>query len=433
MLGVAALLTLAACAGGSTVAVHKEAPQAPPAAGKAAAALPPPGPTAPLIKIGLLLPLTGNGANTGAEMLNAAQMALFDLGEDRFQLLPRDTKGSPDLAADDARHLINDGAQLILGPLFSPEVAAVTPVAQGSGINVLAFTTDWQRAGNGTFVMGLVPADQVARVIGYAQMRGVTRLAVLAPRDAYGDAVVAAARDNAQRSGVALVREERYGADQADLAGAVARLAGGGGGGASRSVASDAQKRALAARTDEASRAALARLQAQDSQSRSVGGGGGFDALLIAQGGERLRTVLSLLAAQRIDSTKVRLLGTGLWDEAAIAKQPALAGAWYAAPNPQTRADFESRFETLYRHRPQRLASLAYDATAVAAVLARSPAAVKFDATALTNPNGFAGLDGIFRLHGDGSVQRGLAVLEISPDGPRIIDDAPASFEALTN
>jgi ABC-type branched-subunit amino acid transport system substrate-binding protein len=389
------------------------------------------GPGGGTVKVGLLLPLTGNGANVGTEMLNAAQMAVFDLGEDRFQLLPRDTKGSPAEAAEDARRLIGDGARLILGPLFSPEVAAVAPVAQGSAVNILSFTTDWQRAGNGIYVMGLIPADQVARVIGYAQVRGVTRLAVLAPRDGYGDAVVAAARESAQRLGVALVHEERYGADNADLTAAVSRLAGGGASaGGSRSLADD-QRRELAARTDEASRAALARLQAQDSQSRSVGGG--FDALLIAQGGDRLGTVLSLLASHHINTNQVHLLGTGLWDDAATARVPGLTGAWYAAPNPQARADFESRFAALYHHRPQRLASLAYDATAIAAVLARAPATAGYDAAALTNPNGFAGLDGIFRLRSDGLVERGLAVIEIGPSGPRIIDEAPASFQAVTN
>ena len=378
-----------------------------------------PAPVGP-VKVGLLLPLSGTGAAVGTEMRNAAEMALFDQGQDHLVLLPRDTKGAPAEAAEAARGLIADGARLVLGPLFSAEVAAVKPVAQTAGVNVLAFSNDWTRAGGGTFIIGLVPADQVARVVGYAQMRGLSRLAILAPRDPYGDAVVAAAHDSAQRIGVTVTREERYGKDNTDLAGAVTRLASGG------DAALEEQKRQLAGRTDEASRAALARLQTQAGTPDS-----GFDALLIAEGGERLKTLVPLLAAHGIDAAHVRLLGTGLWEDAAIGRLPGLAGAWYAAPAPDVRADFESRFLALYHHRPQRLATLAYDATALAAVLAKSTNG--FSAASLTNPSGFAGIDGVFRLRSDGLVERGLAVIEIGPEGPRVIDQAPSALAALTN
>ena len=447
--GELALVTaLAACALGSgsgpgpatgapprTVPVQNDLPQAPPAVpskpvtqtplGPPGGTVATPAPTGP-IKVGLLLPLTGNGANVGTEMLNAAQLALFDLGEDRFQLLPRDTKGTPAEAAEGARRLIAEGAKVILGPLFSPEVAAISPVIQAAGVNALTFTTEWQRAGNGTYVMGLVPAEQVARVLGYAQMRGIQRLGVLAPRTPYGEAVLAAVRDVAQRRNIAIVREERYGTETADMAGAVARLAGSGG---SRS-ALETQKRSLAARTDEASRAALARLQTQEAQSA---GASPFDAVFVAEGGDKLRALAPMLAANRITQPQIRVLGTGLLDDPGLATLPALAGAWYAAPAPQGRLDFEARFDTLYHHKPQRLATLAYDATSLAAVLARSPATAGFDTASLTNLSGFSGVDGIFRLRTDGLVERGLAVIEAAPGGPRVIDDSPGSFEALTN
>lgn len=401
VLGMAAMLALTACAGGNQ----------PPPSGKTVAAEPPAAqaplkaPTAAVqgaVKVGLLLPLSGPGANVGSEMLNAAQVALFDLGEERFTLLPRDTKGSPAEAAEATRKLIADGAKLILGPLFATEVDAAAPVAHASGVNLLAFSNDWQRAGNGTYILGFVPADQVARIVGYAHLRGLSRIAVLAPRNPYGDAVVAALHDSAQRQGVTVVREERYTADNADLAAAVARL----GAGAAKPAAAPAP---------------------------AAASGGAFDALLIADGGERLKAIAPLLAANHIDPAHVRLLGTGLWDDPGVVRLPGIVGAWFAAPAPQARADFEGRFEGLYHHRPARLATLAYDATALAAVLARLPAPTSFDAVSLTNPSGFAGVDGIFRLRGDGLVERGLAVIEIGPQGPRVIDQAPASFEAVSS
>ena len=43
-------------------------------------------------------------------------------------------------------------------------------------------------------------------------------------------------------------------------------------------------------------------------------------------------------------------------------------------------------------------------------------------------PNGFSGVDGIFRFRPDGSAERGLAILEVSPNGFAVVDPAPRSF-----
>lgn len=344
-------------------------------------------PAAPqTVKVALLLPLSGPSAQIGQPLLEAAQMALFDLAGESFELMPRDTKGSPAGAADAARQAVAEGARLILGPLFGPEVAAVRPVAQSAGVDVLAFTNDWTQAGNGTYVMGFVPADQVSRVVGFARSRGVTRYVALAPRNAYGDAVVSAFQATTQRLGGQVAQVERYDPASADLAQAARQI-----------------------------------------------GQGGFQpqAVMLAEGVARAQGLAAALAGNGLGLPQVRLLGTVLWDEPGLGQEPALAGAWFAAPSPQFRADFEARFERTYGRRPPRIATLAYDATAVAAVLAKMGGVAPFDRTALNNPGGFEGLDGLFRLRPDGTVERGLAVLEVTASGARVLDPAPASFEVL--
>ena len=154
-----------------------------------------------------------------------------------------------------------------------------------------------------------------------------------------------------------------------------------------------------------------------------------FDAVLLPEGGARLKALAPLLPFNGIDPDKVKLLGTGLWADATIGTEPALEGGWYAAPAPQARLDFEKRFEALYRHAPPLLATLGYDATALAAVLAKKDGPPDFSASALTNPSGFAGLNGIFRLREDGIVERGLAVLEVHRAGATVIDPAPQTFQ----
>ena len=354
--------------------------------------VPPPPPTTPeaaapgKITVALLLPLSGPSGSLGQAMLNAAQMALFDLGDDRLVLLTRDTQGSAAGATSAAQSAITGGAQLILGPLLAAEVEAVKPIAQAAHVPVLAFSTATQLAGGGTYLLGFTPSQEIVRVTAYAHEHGHDHFAVLAPRSPYGELVADAVKDAVAADGATLVRVEFYDPGTNDMAAAV------------RQFASE---------------------------------GHDYDALFLPEGDGRLKTLAPQLPYFDIDPEQVKFLGTGLWDEPGLGTEPALDGAWYAAPPPSLRAAFEKRYRELYKNPPARLATLGYDATALAAVLARAPQGANFSDAALTNPNGFSGVDGIFRLLPSGLVQRGLGILEVHRSGNTVIDPAPQSFQDL--
>src|SRR5690348_18445822 len=164
---------------------------------------PPPGPGGP-VKVAVLLPLSGANAELGKAMLEAAQMALFTTGNDRLTLVPRDTAGTPDGAAGAARTAIADGAQLVLGPLLAAEVDAVKPVAGEAKINVIAFSTATQLAGDNVFLMGFLPRQEVVREVSFARERGAARFAVLAPNTEYGRLMTDALRETAGQVGGAV-------------------------------------------------------------------------------------------------------------------------------------------------------------------------------------------------------------------------------------
>ena len=121
-----------------------------------------------------------------------------------------------------------------------------------------------------------------------------------------------------------------------------------------------------------------------------------------------------------------RPLGTALWEDGVATRSPALAGGWYAAPAGTQRRAFTTRYTQTFGSAPPAIAPLAYDSTALAAVLARSPAL--FADNRMIDPMGFNGVDGIFRLHPSGNVERGLAVFEVSASGNTLLDAAPVSF-----
>ena len=174
---------------------------------------------------------------------------------------------------------------------------------------------------------------------------------------------------------------------------------------------------------DDASKEKIKQLENQSSVGEVD-----YDAVILAEGKDRIFSIAPLFPYYDVDTRDIKLLGTGLWDEAGTHREPALSGAWYAAPPLKEKQEFDVRYAAAFGNEPPRLASLAYDATALAAVLSRKGGANPFTLSKLTNRNGFEGTDGIFRLLPNGRVERGLAVLSLQPRGPVIIDGAPASF-----
>jgi ABC-type branched-subunit amino acid transport system substrate-binding protein len=371
-----------------------------------------------------MLPLSGRNSAIGKAMLNAAQLALFDFADPRFELLPLDTKGTPRGAARAAQNAIGDGAALIIGPLLAKSVRAVAPAARAANVPVIAFSNDSSVAGQGVYTMGFLPSAQVSRVSRFANQKGITRFAVLAPNNTYGVRVAKALERSVAALGARLVKTQYYDPFAQDFTAPVRVLANYD----ERRRALLAQRKALKKEGGELAEKALERLE-----NLQTIGDLPFEALLVADGGNRLRSVAALLPFYDIDPGKIRMLGTGQWDEPGIGKEPALIGAWYAAPPPSARADFEIQYRDVYGASPPRLVTLAYDATALAAVLSSGEGAPDFSAAALTSPSGFWGRDGIFRFTPEGIAERGLAVIEIGRDSNTVISKAPESFELVIN
>ncbi|TAN70470.1 MAG: penicillin-binding protein activator, partial [Magnetospirillum sp.] len=176
---------------------------------------PPPAAVKPVIqksevRAALLLPLSGAQAVTGQAMSNAAQLALFEIADAKFSLIPLDTKGTAEGAVVATQQALAQGADIILGPLFSFEVKAAAPLAREQSIPMLAFTTDRSVTGGGVYALGFLPGPQVVRVLAYAREQGRNRIGVLVRTDDYGRAVAEAAKDAIAALGMELVALDYY-------------------------------------------------------------------------------------------------------------------------------------------------------------------------------------------------------------------------------
>jgi len=339
------------------------------------------------VKVALILPMSGAGnAGVAAQsMRNAAELALAEFNNPDIQLLVKDDGGSAPGAQQAAQQSLDEGAEIVLGPLFALTVGPVGQVARGRRIPVVAFSTDANVAAPGVYLLSFLPESDVDRIISYAASQGRRSFAALVPDNAYGTVVEAAFKQTVAARGGRIVALERYPLDKAQMQGPI------------RNVAQAASK---------------------------------ADAIFIADGADGVSTVVPTLHASGIDTKKVQLLGTGLWEDAQIFSNPQLEGAWYAGPDSTGFRNFSGRYRSRYGQDPVRTASLAYDAVALVAALSKTQGKQRFSEEVLTNSSGFTGIDGLFRFRPNGTNQRGLAVLRVSSTGGQIISPPPKSFSA---
>jgi ABC-type branched-subunit amino acid transport system substrate-binding protein len=352
----------------------------------------------PSVKIALLLPLSGDSAAVGNSMLDAATMAVSDgyltvpaeQIHSQIILIPKDTGSTPADTAKSAQQAIDQGATFIIGPLFSQSVNVVAPLARAHNVNMLTFSNNKAVAGNGVFLFGFLPEEQVQRIGEYAYLHNLQRVALLAPNDSYGEKVKKTLIESYTLKGGVVAPAELYAPSPANIDAAVARLAV-----AYNSLPEDRR----------------------------------FQALFIADGGNQLKTIIASLKKSKLDLKKIKLLGTGLWDDPEVTQTPELEGAWFPSSPPEPYQVFEKRFVATYGYKPVRLASLAYDAVTMAATLTMATTGTTLTPQELTAPGGFISpANGLFRLNADGTDERKLAIMEVTTAGPKVIDPALKNF-----
>src|SRR5467141_1599587 len=297
------------------------------------------------VKVGLILPLSasGNAGVAAQSMRNAAEMALAEFQNPNIQLLIKDDGGNAQGAQQGTQQALDEGAEIILGPLFAASVPATAQLARTRGVSVIAFSTDSSVAGRGVYLLSFLPESDVNRIVEYAAGTGKRSFAALLPDNAYGNVVEAAFKQAVGRKGGRIVAFEKYGADRASAARNVAQALG----------------------------------QA--------------DALFIADDGDSVVSVADALTAAGANLRNIQLLGTGLWDNPRVYASPALQGGLYAAPDPSGFRAFSGRYRAKYGGDPVRTATLAYDAVALVAALSEQ-GSPRVAPETLTNPSGFAGI-----------------------------------------
>lgn len=371
-------------------------------------------------RVGMLLPLSGDASKYGQGMKNAALMALDDVKTDNLILQFYDTKSTASGARVAAENAMAQNARLIIGPLTSGSVKAIEDETTYRNIPMIAFSTDASILRPQVYTMGLLVKEQVNRIISYAASQNRTRFALLLPDDETGLAIAKAAVQAAQKNNVRITRIAFYRPNTTDFAEPVRQLSDF----ENRSARLKRVKSSLTAQANKGNinaQRALKRLERIQAL-----GDVDFDAVIIPESGARLKSALAMFGYYDIYAPKVKFLGTTIWENTDMSRESMAHGSWYPALSRSHSAYFAGKYAETFGEKPNSLYSLAYDAVALSASLARKQ---ETDLnSAITTPEGYIGINGVFRLFANGSNEHSLDIIEISGNGDKIVDSAPKKF-----
>jgi hypothetical protein len=343
------------------------------------------------VPVALLVPGGSSSAtdNTlAASLENAARLAMGELDGVSIDLRVYNTAGSAETASSQAQAAVADGAKIILGPVYAENAAAAGVAARSRGVNVLAFSNNPGVAGGNVFILGNTFQNTANRLVRYAASQDRGNIMVV-----YGQSPAEELARNAIQQAIA----STPGAVQAGSAGF------------------------------ELSQNGV--VQAIPEISDTVKASGASSVFLTSGTDGALPFVTSLLPENGVKPGDVQFVGIQRWDIPSSATTlPGVQGGWFALPDPTLTQRFNQRYEAAYGQPPHPIAGLAYDGIAAIGALVKAGNANALSGSALTQSQGFVGVNGVFRLRGDGTNERGLAVAQIQNQQVVVIDPAPRSF-----
>lgn len=342
------------------------------------------------VPVALIVPGASGAAGDAVlaqNLENAARLAIADLGDVAIDLRVYNTGSDPASAAQAATKAVDEGAKIILGPVFAESANAVGVAVAPRGVNVLSFSNNTDIAGGNVFVLGPTFANTAGRLVSYAAGQG--KRSILTVHDS------TPAGESGRRA----------------IAEALARSAAGSAGAVTYEFSQQGVVQAVP------SIVAQARSSAADA------------IFFTADSAGALPLLTQLIPEAGLRPPAVQFIGLTRWDiPPATLSLPGVQGGWFALPDPGLSQQFQARYQAAYGQPPHPIAGLAYDGIAAIGALVKQGSADPLGHAALTQGSGFVGVNGIFRLRPDGTNERGLAVATIRNNQVVVIDPAPRSF-----
>ena len=130
------------------------------------------------IKIGLIVPLSGEYKEIGDSIIKSVRLAVNKIGDSRIIILPKDTKSKPEIALKVSKELYNTGVRIIIGPVFNSNVKYLDELKE---ITFLSFTNKINNNPKNVIIYGVNAISQLNTIKKFQKLNGIERSIFLIP------------------------------------------------------------------------------------------------------------------------------------------------------------------------------------------------------------------------------------------------------------
>ena len=364
-----------------------------------------------VIKVGVMLPLTGKNKEIGNMILNAIEMAVFQNENNNLQLLIKDTQGEPDIAKKTFIELVDDQVNLIIGPLFSKTLAAIQGLTEINNVNILALTNNKNLARQGSWVFGIDPQAQTKEALQVVFDQGAKKIAALLPKNAYGLLLFDTISDFSEENLVEIDRIEFYELSIESQRDASKKI----------STGFDKYQDYLNKLKDEELNITS---DAESDVYSTVEKP--FDSVFIAASGQNLTVLSSQLQYNNVDPSLVQYLGISSWEDKRILNEPALEGGIFITTSQLYQKKVKTIYQNSFNKEMPKIAMIAYDILALISSISIDNNKIDIEET--INSEGYLGLRGLFRLKNNGIVERTFDLRQVKNKRFRVLKKAKEEF-----
>ncbi len=297
------------------------------------------------IKIGLIVPLSGEHANLGNSIIKAIRMGVNKIDDKRFEIIIKDTRSNPIGSLRVSKELYNDGVRIIIGPVFNENTKYLDELKD---VTFISLTN--KVYGNPTNVIsaGVNAISQIKTIKKFNKKNNIERSIFLIPKTDYKKEInLAIKKTNIKHkdkffydTNPTLLTSQieeitKYRQRKQNLKNEIKRL--------ENSLISNKEKK-------------IENLKKKDTL-----GGINFDSVIIADFDESLKSVANSLLYTDVSSKRISYIALNQWFDNTLLKETSLQPIYFPSINKQNYDLFIKEYTNLYKSKPNQLSFLSYD------------------------------------------------------------------------
>ena len=297
------------------------------------------------IKIGLLIPLTGENSEIGESIINSVGLAINKINNSSIEIIPKDTGSNPDMALDAAIELSNLGVKIIIGPVFNESLAYLNKVNE---ITFLALTNKNNNFSKNIINAGINATSQLRAIDRFIKLEKIKKTIFLTPDKDFKNEIEVAI----SRSKIKVKKNYVYNTDPTKLTEQIEKI-----------TRYQIRKQNLQdeitrlEKSDESNKELLIeRLKKRDTL-----GNVNFDSVVISDFDESLKSVTTSLLYTDVSPKEKYFITLNQWFDESLLKETSSQPLYFPSVNKNNYEEFSSEYYEKYNLYPNQLSFLSYD------------------------------------------------------------------------